>query len=122
MSAFIGAARTAYRYRRQIVRALNIQDEWLKSAWMTSPARNIFGRGGGLGARHGVPAGQIIGGILNLGVPSTNPQDGVQKKQRQTDYQQSKKYSSRTAKYRRKYNRCIRTRPRYRTYARSRGY
>ncbi len=124
MSAYIGAIKTAWRYRRQIYRLLNIQDEWLKSAWMTTPVRNVVGRGGVTGIRHGLPAGQIIGGILNLGVPSTNPLDEFSQKTRQRpqNYKFSQKRSSGYYNNRRKYNKCIRYNRYRRNYARTSGY
>ncbi len=49
---------------RQIYRALNVQDELVKTAWMTSPTRNIVGRGGVLGARHGAAGGLVASAFI----------------------------------------------------------
>ncbi len=111
MSFVAPLVREALRYgirhsSKFVKRYINIQDDLVKSAWMTSPTRNIVGRGGVLGARHGAAGGAVIGGILNLGLDHTNPGGFSKRPVRPTSHKFSKKYSTK-----RRYNR--RCRPRY---------
>jgi len=44
---------------RQVVRLVNAQDDILKIVLQSSPTRNVLGRGGQRGIRHGLAAGTI---------------------------------------------------------------
>ncbi len=48
--------RQAFRYT---VKAINLQDDALRAVLQTSPSRNILGRGGIRGIRHGLAGGTI---------------------------------------------------------------
>ncbi len=89
-----------FRAGRQVYRALNIQDDLVKQAWMTSPTRNIVGRGGVLGARHGAAGGLISSAFItdlddddNNGLPTF-----VQPPKTRRQYQKSGRKFGRTSR------------------------
>ncbi len=88
---------------RQIIRALNVQDDLIKQAWMTSPTRNIVGRGGVLGARHGAAGGLAASAFItdlddddNNGIPTEIPKqtktNKFYQKGRRSGYNSGRRY------------------------------
>ncbi len=112
------ALRTAGRY---VVRAINLQDDVLNNVLRTAPSRNMLGRGGIRGIRHGLAGGalaspfieELKGSYNEFQTPKTQrtPSNKFQKK-----YRSVGRYSSSRSGKRRQF-RC-----RCRRNARSRSY
>ncbi len=86
--------RQAYRYT---IRAINLQDDALKAVLQTSPSRNMLGRAGIRGIRHGLAGGAIASPLIEQYKGISNV---IQEKSRQTPNKLQKKYSSKYSNYR----------------------
>ncbi len=103
---------------RYTVRAINLQDDALNNILRTSPTRNILGRGGIRGVRHGLAGGALASPLIEemkIGYNGISPKPTKRPKANQ----QYKKYSTsgynnRSRSYRDKYNECRRRQSRYR--------
>ncbi len=98
---------------RQIYRVANMQDDILKQVLQTSPSRNVFGRGGIRGIRHGAGGGAIASPFIEQyksrnGAFQKKPSGYNKEYKTRKGYQQ---YSRSRSQYGRRYNnrrcRCV---------------
>ncbi len=89
---------------RYVVRAVNLQDDALNTILRTAPTRNMLGRGGIRGVRHGLAGGALASPLIEEMKTSNS---GFQKAKRPSSNKQRKKYQTNRSDYRRrsaKYN------------------